>query len=130
MRVVEFRRLEVKRDMDLIREILLKIEDDPTLNGSTFKAFEASDFEGRSQEEITYHVDLLFEADFIFGMPHANPLPAISRLKWKGHEFIGTIKDPEVWQSVKARLKGLPDVAISVIWEIAKAEFKKKAGLS
>ena len=129
MRVIEYRRIEVKRNMDLIRDILLKVEEDPTLDGYRFMTYDTSDFEGHSTEEITYHIDLLFEAGFIHGIRNMNPVPAISRLTWQGHEFIAATKDPEIWQSVKARLKGLPDVAISVIWELAKAEFKKKVGL-
>jgi Hypothetical protein (DUF2513) len=49
----------VKRDMDLIREILLKVEADPTSDGSHFVTYGPSDFEGHSQREISYHVDLL-----------------------------------------------------------------------
>jgi len=30
---------------------------------------------------------------------------------------------------VKERTKGIPEVAISVMWELAKAELKKKLGL-
>jgi len=133
MRVIEraFRRTKVKRDMDLIREILLKVEADPELQGSRFKVFDTSDFAGHSQEEITYHIDLLFENDFVKGIETLDaPAPAISRLTWQGHEFIADTSDPGIWASVKERTKGLPDVAIAVIWELAKAEVKKKLGLS
>jgi hypothetical protein len=34
-----------------------------------------------------------------------------------------------VWAKVKERTKGIPDIAISVMWELAKAELKKKLGL-
>lgn len=125
MRVVEYRRIEVKRDMDLVRDILLKVEEDPTLNGYTFKTCSTADFEGHSEAEITYHIDLLFEVGFIDGARSLNPVPAISRLTWQGHEFIAATKDPRIWASVKERLKGLPDVALPVIFEIAKAEIKK-----
>jgi len=111
--------------MDLIRDILLKVEEDQTMNGSIFKTFDSTDFEGHSDAEITYHIDLLFEAALIDGSPNLNPLPAISRLTWEGHEFIAATKDPRIWASVKERLKGLPDVAMSVILEIGKAEVKK-----
>lgn len=125
MRVVEYRRIEVKRDMDLIRDILLKVEEDPSMNGFTFKTYDTKDFEGHSEPEIIYHINLLFEVGFIDGARSLNPLPAISRLTWQGHEFIAATKDPRIWASVKERLKGLPDVGISVIFEIAKAEIKK-----
>lgn len=119
----------MKRDMDLIRDILLKIEADPELNGQAFKCFEPSDFQGRSDEEITYHIDLLLEAGFIEGSRSLEPRPAISRLTWQGHEFIGNISDPGVWQKVKERIKGLPAVALPIVLEIGKAELKKKLNL-
>ena len=75
----------MERDMDLIRDILLKVAADPELDGSRFKLFDTSDFEGYSQEEIAYHIDLLFEADFVKGVASLDaPAPAISRLTWEG----------------------------------------------
>jgi hypothetical protein len=129
MRAVECRRVEVKRDMDLIRDILLKVEADPELDGMKFKCFEPSDFDAHSQQEITYHIDLLFEAGFLQGSKSMDPIPAVSRLTWQGHEFIGSISDPGVWEQVKNRLKGLPTIALSVVFELGKAELKKKLNL-
>ena len=123
------RHLSMKRDMDLIRDILLHVEEDETLTGSRFKTFDSKDFAGHSDDEITYHVDLLFEAGLVDGSPNLHPLPAISKLTWQGHEFIAATKDPQIWASVKERLRGLPDIAMSLIAEIGKAEIKKKLGL-
>ncbi|HEU0048843.1 MAG TPA: DUF2513 domain-containing protein, partial [Nitrososphaera sp.] len=92
--------------------------------------FDASDnFGDRSQEELNYHVDLLFEAGYIEGNPDSNPNPMVSKLTWKGHEFVDTIRDAGIWNNVKERLKGLPSVALSVVAEIAIAEAKKKLKL-
>ena len=120
----------MRRDMDLIRNILLKVEADPRMNGSRFVVFDTSDFEGHSQDEIAYHIDLLFEEDFVQGAATLDaPAPAISRLTWKGHEFISDTRDAGVWANVKERIKGLPDVGLTIIWELAKAELKKKLHL-
>src|SRR5437588_12086861 len=122
----KYRRVAVERDMDLIRDILLKVAADPELDGSRFKLFDTSDFEGYSQEEIAYHIDLLFEADFVKGVASLDaPAPAISRLTWDGHEFVDIIRDATVWNSVKERIKGLQSVAISVVAQLALAEAKK-----
>jgi hypothetical protein len=48
-----------------------------------------------------------------------------SKLTWKGHEFVDTIRDAGIWNKVKERLKGLPSVALSVVAEIAIAEAEK-----
>jgi hypothetical protein len=130
VQVYEYRRVEVQRDMDLIREILAKVEADPRLNGSHFTVFSPSDFPGHSQEELAYHIDLLFEADFVKGIATLDaPAAAISRLTWQGHEFLADTRDPDVWGKVKERTKGLTEVGITLAWELAKAELKKKLGL-
>ena len=121
----------MERDMDLIRDILLKVAADPELNGSHFKVFDMSDFEGHSQDEIAYHIDLLFEADFVKGIATLDaPAPAISKLTWEGHEFVDNIHDPGIWAGVKERIKGLPSVAITVVAELALAEMKKRLHLN
>jgi hypothetical protein len=64
--------------MDLIREILLRVNADPSLNGSRFEVFSPSEFPGHTQDEIAYHVDLLFEAGFVKGLETLDaPAPAI-----------------------------------------------------
>ena len=120
----------MKRDMDLIRDVLAKVEADPRSNGSRFTVFDTSDFPGHSQEEIAYHIDLLFEADFVKGIATLDaPAAAISRLTWQGHEFLADTCDPDIWDKVKERAKVLREVGITFAWEIAKAEVRKKLGL-
>jgi Hypothetical protein (DUF2513) len=116
----------MKRDMDLIRSILLTVEDDPGMTGQRFIAYNRSDFPGHTQEEINYHIDLPFEGRLVAGMPNANPVPLITKLTWGGHEFIAATKDPDVWQRVKDRLKGVAGVGIPLVLEVAKDEIKKK----
>jgi hypothetical protein len=119
----------VERDMDLIRELLLRIAANPDLNGTHLYAFSPADnFGDHSVEEINYHVDLLFEAGFIEGNPKSD-VPMVSKLTWKGHEFVDNVRDSGVWSSVKERIKGLPSVGITVIGELALAEVKKRLHL-
>jgi hypothetical protein len=81
--------------------------------------------------EIAYHVDLLMQAGFVRGDGGTldTPTGTISALTWQGHEFIADTRDAGIWESVKERTKGLPEVAISAVWELAKAEVRKKLGL-
>jgi hypothetical protein len=119
----------LKRDMDLIREILLKIEANPDMDGSRYVTFTAEDFDGSyTNKQIQYHVDLLFEARLVDGAPSMDD-PALSRLTWEGHEFLSNIHDPGIWASVKERAKELPELTFALAWELAKAELKKKMGL-
>jgi hypothetical protein len=119
----------MKRDMDLIRDVLLKVESDPAMNGSQFMRYDTSYFPQHSQEEITYHIDLLFEAGLVKGSRSLNPVPAISTLTWQGHEFLDDIRDPGIWDKVKEQAKVLPGISVAFAWEIAKAEVRKRLHL-
>jgi hypothetical protein len=121
--------IKVQRDMDLIRDLLLSIEKDATLDGSRYVVFnDPKEFGDHTIEEITYHVDLLMEAGLVKG-DVGGELPIVSRLTWQGHEFLADTSDSGVWANVKERTKGLPNVAIALVWELAKAELRKKLGL-
>ena len=87
----------MKRDIDLIREPVAHMEADSRLDGSHYVIFDKSEFKAYSQDEIGYHVDLLFEADFVKGIATLDgPAAAVSRLTWKGHEFLADTRDPGV----------------------------------
>jgi len=118
--------------MDFIRELLLRVEADPQFDGRHFVSFEVSDFPGRTDEEIAYHVELLIEGGFLKSEVETLDAPAasISRLTWSGHEFLADITDPGVWANVKERIKDLPNVAMSAIWALAQAEVRKRLHLS
>jgi len=132
MRTIECKRkANVERDMDLIREILLKVEADPELDGYHYKTLDSADFPGHTKREVAYHVGQLVEAGLLKseGSTIEDVSPIISRLTWAGHEFLDNIKDVGVWQQVKLRIVGLPGLALPVIAKIAEAEIMKKLGL-
>ena len=90
----------MKRDMDLIRKILLKIED--SLKFSFISPF---DIEGYDDEQISYHIELLDEA----GLITARDLSTSSeycwvpdRLTWTGYEFLEASKDDKRWEKAKS----------------------------
>jgi hypothetical protein len=90
----------MKLDVDLVRQILEKVEEFP-LNGG----FHDVVIEGRSEEEITFHVMLLDEAGFI----EAEDLTTFDSVCWKpkrltysGHEFLNAARSDTVWQKAKA----------------------------
>jgi hypothetical protein len=120
----------MKRDMELVRALLARIEDDERLNGAD--AYGANEFEmpGHSVEEVGYHVLLLHDAGFIQGNTETPSAPMIERLTWDGCEFLDDTRNPEVWAVVTRTAKNLGGVGIGLLWELAKAELKKKLGLA
>ena len=90
----------MKRDMDLIRQILMEIEKHREPLGSF-----SLDIENHSPDEISYHVKLLAEA----GLVEALDMSSFSgfewqatSLTWHGHEFLDAARDETVWNKTKA----------------------------
>ena len=123
----------MKRDMDLVRNLLLAIERDPQLDGSVWKRPDGpEDWEitGCNEVEMAYHLRMLIEEGLVDGDETlSSPMPSVSRLTWNGHEFLDDIRDPSVWASVKQRAGILASVGLAIIGELAKAEIKKRLGL-
>jgi hypothetical protein len=121
------------RDMDFIRELLLRVEQDQEMNGQNTFFFDSAEdmgISGHSTEETAYHLELLIRAGFIDGAVESGyPIPSVRSLTWEGHEFLENIKNDDVWTATKGRLAGLPGVALSAVAAIAMAEIKKKLGL-
>jgi hypothetical protein len=92
----------MKRNMDLIRKILIQIEEHDESQG----AFVRADVDGHTSEEVIYHCVLLKEAGLIeaeimqYCVGHGDA--AISRLTWAGHEFLDATKSSKVWEGAKA----------------------------
>lgn len=118
--------------MDLIREILLKVEADSQLNGS-MRPVDASGL-GIStcdQMEFAYNTALLIEARMLTGNAKMATIGqvVVGGLTWNGHEFLDTIRDSDVWGKAKAVANKAGGASIAFMWEIAKAEVKTKLGL-
>jgi hypothetical protein len=121
--------------MDLIREILLKVEADPSFDGTQSKPISAAQLGiiGHTDKEVLYHVEQLIAAEYLAGkvMKTAHmSIVMVSKLTWGGHELLDAIRDPDVWDKTKARAKAVASVGVGFLWEIAKAEVKAKLGLS
>ena len=116
----------MKRDMDLIRTLLLRIEqpDDPDMDDLLDKASPDLD-----SKRIAYHLSIMVDAGFIKGIDaRTNDRPdwLALQLTWKGNEFLGTIRDPEVWEKTKTGVRKFGDISIDLFQELAKGFLKTK----
>ncbi|WP_025992919.1 DUF2513 domain-containing protein [Pseudomonas viridiflava] len=121
----------MKLDKDLVREILLAVEAYNEPDGLI--VLKIND---RSAEEISYHVRLLDEAGLVAaldtgGIGHFRWQPR--RLTYKGHEFLDTVRDEEIWRRTKAGAEKAGGVGLGLLLEIGKAYgkqvFKEKLGI-
>ncbi|ARL86692.1 DUF2513 domain-containing protein [Burkholderia pseudomallei] len=95
----------MKRDMDLIRELMLKLESLPMEYGDNIHIApdnSAVQVEGYSFDEIAYHLDLIVRAGFT---ERSVSHPAIGfmfrGLSWSGHDFLDSVRSPDVWSNAK-----------------------------
>lgn len=128
----------MKRDMDLIRVILMDIEGNDNINGK----FTISDADfgatGADRTALQYHLRLLMDAGYIEGkdllqsgkndprmdvhkmlVEEGTPI-MITRMTWDGHDFLDTVRDSKVWEKTKEALKGVGGVGIDTIKDVAK----------
>ena len=117
--------LDVKRDMELVRELLLEIEANPQLIGRQCIDLPVGN---RNPEEMAYTLSLLIGEGIVSG--HIGmTMPLVSGLTWKGHELLDNIRDDHVWAGTKAAIKPLASVSVALLAEIAKGEIKRLLGL-
>ncbi|MGC7561326.1 DUF2513 domain-containing protein [Pasteurella sp. PK-2025] len=92
----------MKRDWELIRKILLKLEqkvDSSPLDSDSFKGF--------SGEQVAYHYTILAEAGLIkiedYSTMTGGDCVAVN-LTWQGHEFLDKIRSDTAWNKIKSVL--------------------------
>ena len=112
----------MKRDMDLVRLILLEIEE---RYRST--AIYNLTIDGYDTETVAYHCKILDEAGLIsdYKAKYADNeiyVFGVGPLTWDGNDFLEKIRDDSRWKKVKDTIsqKGLP-LAIDTIKSIANA---------
>ena len=90
----------MKRDMDLVRDILLALEE----RGNGRLAPVEIDIAGRSRAEIAYHVMITAQAGLVDAVDLSSPgrLDWLARnLTWEGHEFLDTSRNETSWERAK-----------------------------
>lgn len=119
----------MKKDMDLVRSILLKIEDE-------YRSTEIYNLEinGYDMETVAYHCQMLYQEGLItnYSSRYADNqivFFAVGSLTWEGNDFLDKIRDDSIWGKVKETItqKGLPVVidtikTISTVFITAAAE--------
>lgn len=123
---------KMKRDMELIRKILLHLEEKQDVNNWDSVVIEKYD-----PKVISYHIKLLYQA----GLIEAKPLNTkdsygmwlAKGLTWDGHDFIDAIKNDNIWAKIKGGIKSkgleLGQVSFAVLKEYAKMELKNILGI-
>ena len=119
----------MKRDMELIRKILMQLEESQTHDLPV-----QLDIEGYTPGEINHNVCLAWEGGLIkiYGKPiitlNSPTLYLPTRLTWEGYDFLNNSRNDNVWKKVikvgKEKGGGLAfDVFKALLIQYAKEEF-------
>ena len=90
----------MKRDMELVRKILLFLE-----VRSSFEAETELPIDGYDRRVVMYHMLLLAQADLIDFEPERTKNGRIIKahvigLNWAGHEFLDAVRSEKVWRKL------------------------------
>lgn len=121
------------RDMDLIRELMLKIEKGERtfniLSHDVAAAIGAPTEGARSHEEaekLRYHLGLLVKGGFIEVTDYLGGVTEVESITWEGHDFLDSIRDPVVWAKTKDGIKSAGGFTFDLLKALAKGFIKKQ----
>lgn len=112
----------MKRDLDLIRHILITIEE------STSDELPAT-FDGYTKDVIAYHITLLRDdAEYVTYDGRTRPDGNYTgiRLTWNGHEFLDAARDNTRWEKAKRTVAKLGGFTFTLLKEILVSLLKEE----
>ncbi len=121
----------MKRDMDLIRDILCFVE---KMTTSTFD-IQHIKLDKTDENTIRYHIQLMVDAGFIYVNTYQpkdeNFFEIITgyRLTWEGHEFLDLIKKDTNWNRAKELMANTGGMAFKVLIDVLVKYAAGQAGL-
>jgi len=118
----------MKRDLDLVRELMIKLEATPP--GIVAENFPVP---GHDSETVCEHLRLILEAQLAEGdmndCLHGPAQPTFYRLTWKGHDFLA-LSRKSAWDKAKERMaERSADLPFDLVIELLKLAARATAGL-
>ena len=118
----------MQRDMDMVRELLLRLESLHLPAGSA-EFLSAREpplaHEGDDPDSVAYHMRLLIDAELIDPTKTQGADSfGIRGLTWSGHELLDSIRDPVIWKQAKEGAKKAGGFTIDLLGNLAKGLIK------
>lgn len=115
----------MKRDPDLLRDILLAIEASPSA-----ELLRMPSVGNRNAASVRFHIRLLIEAGLVSGVPgvgRCDPDWFALRLSWQGYDYVDSIRDPAIWRLAKSAAGRTGSWSLETLGAVAKAAVLAKA---
>jgi Hypothetical protein (DUF2513) len=122
----------MKRDMDTIRDLLLRIEaadylpaGEPVMVTLRFDAFVQP---GEDPNKLAYHMRLLIDEGLVKPTSIRGPeFFGILGLTSRGHDFLDSVRDPAIWRKTRAAAAGVGGSTVEILSALAKGFIKQQA---
>lgn len=116
---------DMRRDDDLIRSILIEMQDDP----QPFKVYGISMNPTPEQVRVFFHVMLLVDAGLLAPLDGAGP-KRLYRITNAGHDFLAAVRDDTIWAKMKDAAAASGGAGLGILRELGVGYIKAKlAGL-
>lgn len=123
----------MKRDMDLMRKILLRIEERSDVPPKTMNLGDFLDMK-ENLFEVSMHIDILYGAGLIEVMDTSieDNLKdfVITGLTLAGYEYLDAIRNVKVWDRVKKSIGFVGGATLDIVRQLAIKELSKELGLA
>lgn len=100
----------MKRDMDLVREILLKIEEE--YESTAIISLKIDNYD---MSTVAYHCKMMYEAGLVSSYNAQNSnnkiyMFSVGSPTWEGNNYLDKIRDNSIWKKTKDTIasKGIP----------------------
>ena len=118
----------MQRDMDLIRNLLLRLDAMPIGIGEAY-FLELNKpplcLQGDDPNKVYYNMKLIADAGFLALTPSQPGIGfGLTGLTWHGHEFLDTVRDPEIWRRTKEGANKAGGFTVSLLADLAKGLLK------
>ncbi len=118
----------MKRDMDLVRLLLLEAEKQD--EGFSYEDIE---LDGYDPDQIAYHLHIMWEGRLFDGVDHSDRGCRydvfIKRLTWEGHEFLEAVREADRWNRARTLIAKAGGATVPVWTALLTAMLKQGVGL-
>ncbi|MDD5159082.1 MAG: DUF2513 domain-containing protein [Sulfuricurvum sp.] len=120
----------MKRDLDLLRDIMIYLEEN-LAPGGNIQSNDISLYDGSDEEykKLSEHIKLLIEDGLI---ETSKPVVMkgfaifmIFRITSKGHDFLDALRNDTVWNNTKEKMKEIGGFTLGIALDIAKGYMAK-----
>lgn len=110
----------MKRNMDKVRGVMLALEAEP---GPFVMTYDTPAMGGTENgAETVEYITMLHSAGFLESNQRS-----VYRVSWAGHEFLDSVRDPEIWKKTKSGAEKIGSWSVKLLGEMASGYLRAKA---